>query len=225
LPFLFLSAHIGRPHQNQNRHNEPYETQITTAQQSEDLEGSCGHTIVSPAQSSPPAMLTTTYNVPPPSVPYSFSPMPPTMYNHSMAPFYFPVDSEQGMMLVPYYPQYAVGSPVQLEHQDVTDVSAAVPSHLTGPVYSPVNQSGNTENGCLPQYTIYPQPSTPLFFQQPSSVLAGIYPAGTGPEVNISFPRWMQTMPGLPHMTPTPCVLQAPPATPIGAPAAYNTAT
>lgn len=201
-----------------------------TAQQSEDLEGSCGHIIGSSAQSSPPSVLTTSYNIPPPTVPYAFTPMRSTVYNHTMVPFYFPMDSEQGMMLVPYYPQYTVNSPVQLEPQETGDVSTAVsdgqsvPSHCTGSVYSPVKQSGNIENGCLPPYAVYPQPPTPLLFQQPSSLPAGVYPTSFGPEANIPIPRWMQTMPGLAHMTPTPCVLQSTP-TPIGAPVPYNTAT
>ncbi|XP_033606451.1 OTU domain-containing protein 4 isoform X2 [Cryptotermes secundus] len=223
------NSHVGRPCQNSARHSEPFEAHVTP-QQSEDSEVSCGHTIGSPAQSSPPAVLTTSYNIPPPTVPYAFTPMPPTVYNHTMVPFYFPMDSEQGMMLVPYYPQYTVSSPVQLEPQDAVEVSTAVPdvqavpSHFTGAIYSPVKQSGNTENGCLPPYTIYPQPPTPVLFQQ-TSVPAGVYPTGPGPEANISVPRWMQTMPGLPHINPTPCMLQSPPTTPVGAPVPYNTVT
>lgn len=202
-----------------------------TAQQSEDLEGSCGHIIGSPVQSSPPAVLTASYNIPAATVPYAFTPMPPTVYSHTVVPFYFPMDSEQGMMLVPYYPQYTVNSSVQLDPQETVDVSAAVPdgqavsSHFTGSVYSSVKQSGNIENGCLPPYTVYPQPPAPLLFQQPSSVPAGVYSTGIGPEANISMPRWMQTIPGLPHMTPTPCMLQPTPTTPVGTPVAYNTAT
>lgn len=139
------------------------------------------------------------------------------------------MDSEQGMMFVPYYPQYTVNSSVQLEPQETVAVSTAVPdgqavsSHFTGSVYSPVKQSGNSENGCFNPYTVYSQPPTPLLFQQPSSVPAGVYPTGIGPEANISIPRWMQTIPGLPHMTPTPCILQPTPATPFGTPVTYNT--
>lgn len=226
----FLSAHIGKPHQNQTRHIEAYEAQINT-QHSEDLEGSCGHTAGSPVHISPPPMLTTGYNIPPPTVPYAFTPMPPMLYNHTMVPFYFPMDSDQGMMLVPYYPQYTVSSPVQLELQDNADASAivpdvqAVPSQFTGSVYSSAKQSGNIESGCVPPCTIYPQPPTPLLFQQSSSVPTGVYPTGTGPEANISVPRWMQTVSSLPHMTPTPCMLQSPPTAPIGAPVAYSAST
>lgn len=195
------------------------------------MEVSCGHPVSSPTHNGPPTVLTTSYNIPPPTVPYAFTPMPPTVYNHTMVPFYFPMDSEQGMMLVPYYPQYTVSSPVHLEPQDTLEVSTSVPdgqavsSHFTGSIYSPVKQSGNVENGCLPPYTIYPQPSAPLLFQQPSSVPAGIYSTGTGPEANIPVPRWMQTGPGLPHMNTASCILQSPPTTPVGAPIPYNTAT
>ena len=194
------------------------------------MEVNCGPTVGSPVLTSPPPMLTTSYNIPPPTVPYAFTPMPPMLYNHTMIPFYFPMDSEQGMMLVPYYPQYTVSSPVQLEQQDNIDSSAtvpdgqAVPSQFTGSVYSSVKQSANIENGSVPPYTIYPQPPTPLLFQQSSSVPSGIYSTGTGPEANISVPRWMQTMSSLPHMTPTPCMLQSS-TVPVGAPIAYNAAT
>jgi hypothetical protein len=230
LLFSFLSAHIGRPHQNHTRHNEPCEAQINI-QHTEDLEGSCGHTVGSPVHGSPPPVLATSYNIPPPSVPYAFTSMSPMLYNPTMVPFYFPMDSDQGMMLVPYYPQYTVSSPVHLEPQDNIDASASVPdgqtvaSQITGSVYSSAKQSGNIENGCVPPFAIYPQPPTPLLFQQPSSVPGGIYPTGTGPEANITVPRWMQTVSGLPHMTPPPCMLQSPPTAPIGAPVAYNAAT
>lgn len=195
------------------------------------MEGSCGHTVGSPFHNSPPQMLTTSYNIPPPAVPYAFTPIPPMLYNHTMVPCYFPMDSEQGMMLVPYYPQYTVSSPVQLEPQDNIDASATVPdrqtvpSQFTGSVYSSAKQSANIESGSVPPYTIYPQPPTPLLFQQSSSVPAGIFPTGTGPDANISVPRWMQTMSSLPHMTQAPCMLQSPPTAPIGAPIAYNAAT
>ncbi|XP_069695112.1 deubiquitinase otu-like [Periplaneta americana] len=223
------TSHLVRPHQNPTRHGESYDVH-TTAEQSEDIESNCGHA-VSDTHASSPAVLTTNYNVPPPAVPYTYTPVPPAVYNHTVVPFCYPVEAEQGMMPVPYYPQYAVSSPVPLVSQDTTETPAAVPdgqnvpTHFTGSVYSQLPQPATVDSGFVPPYAMYPQPPTPLMYQQSSSVPAAVYPPGTGPVTNISAPRWMQTNQGAVHIMPTPCVYQSPQATHTGSAVPYNTPT
>ncbi|KAJ4445659.1 hypothetical protein ANN_12343 [Periplaneta americana] len=100
-----------------------------------------------------------------------------------------------------------------------------VPTHFTGSVYSQLPQPATVDSGFVPPYAMYPQPPTPLMYQQSSSVPAAVYPPGTGPVTNISAPRWMQTNQGAVHIMPTPCVYQSPQATHTGSAVPYNTPT
>ncbi|PSN53356.1 hypothetical protein C0J52_04093 [Blattella germanica] len=215
------NSYDARSHQNPGRPNEQCEMQ-TVVQQPQDFDV-CGRTVNEaqmPVHGHSMNIVSSTFNVPPPTpvpstMPYTFSPIPhPTMYSPSVVPFYYPVESEQNIVPLQYYPQYTISPPVQLAHDttdstlSATDAQTAASSHMTGTLCQ-MQQSGNIESGCFTSCAVYssspPAPGPqPLIFQQPS----GLFSAGTAPVANIQVPRWMQTATNPPHMAPTPCIYQ-----------------
>ena len=174
-----FSPILGKPQQIAGRSSDGQ----TIQQPAQEIENTCGNADISlSVQSNSSGIVSNPYNIAPPPLPYTYTQLQPALYNHAMVPFYYPIESEQNLVPLQYYPQYAISSGGQ-EAAESTEPQPA-------PAVCPLQQS---ESNCFPSYALYPPSPAPLLFQQPQ---AGMYP------------RWVQPASSPPHMTAASCMFQ-----------------